>query len=569
MALTRLVETYTYNPTAGIERHIITESELKNISEGKVALTENVRKYFEDRPFTMLEGKQVWRVPVSRYDWKNANGRIYGKDLWENVISSQKETWQGGHGLSDHPLQEDDGSFKDVSVVWLNMGLNEDTKTVWAECIFVGNGKLAEEVMEAGGKVGFSSSGFGELMEDGITVNPKTYLIERVADIVLNPSQNVFGEAGMKVSRESVSVSNKDTKLTETTVETTKKEEKTMSENKLSKMEERKFREDVSIYLTEAERTKDLQDRLSNLNEVLSYFEGVDMPELKTQIEDKVSETKKLIEKAVKEFSDIEETFGTSEAQALKEGIKNIAVDTKLFKRDAEEWKRIAIGLQEEVKKRDAIIESLPTAEAYKTAMNFSRRLKEIAKDKETELLNEIELRDNAIGKAKNAQGKLINEIKSLKDEKLELNEKLQYTLSVTKNLKNKIEEIKSERIDAENTRKRALQEKNRIVIAPQKKYNTSFEEFSESGEVADYYADLEERHGKKILPYKDMILGRKTLGEAMNVYVKALAEMDSGSVRKTDSGIDQDRSRMVESQTGIKIKKSRDLPSRLPDGWE
>jgi hypothetical protein len=65
------------------------------------------------------------------------------------------------------------------------------------------------------------------------------------------------------------------------------------------------------------------------------------------------------------------------------------------------------------------------------------------------------------------------------------------------------------------------------------------------------------------------MILGRKTLGEAMNVYVKALAEMDSGSVRKTDSGIDQDRSRMVESQTGIKIKKSRDLPSRLPDGWE
>jgi hypothetical protein len=51
---------------------------------------------------------------------------------------------------------------------------------------------LAQEILEHNGRVGTSSSGFGEVGPGNI-VDPDTYIIERLADLVLNPSQGTYG----------------------------------------------------------------------------------------------------------------------------------------------------------------------------------------------------------------------------------------------------------------------------------------------------------------------------------------------------------------------------------------
>ena len=146
----------------------------------------------------ITNGPKLYKFPVARIndaDHPNLNGRVYTRELWDNVINKQQDNWKGLCGLSDHPEGDDPGQFKQSSIVWLDMMIDDLNKIVWAIGSFVGQyGHLAQEIIEAGGRIGFSSSGFGELMMDGKTVNPDTYQIERVADIVLNPSQGVYGD---------------------------------------------------------------------------------------------------------------------------------------------------------------------------------------------------------------------------------------------------------------------------------------------------------------------------------------------------------------------------------------
>lgn len=139
---------------------------------------------------------RVWRVPVARYDVVNGNGRNYPKALWENVIQNQRNIWQGFLGLCDHPKEiTDAGDLKNTAVVWYDMQLDPNTNIVWGICTFVGVlGALVQQILEVGGRVGFSTSGFGKTLYDGVTVDPDTFQIERVADVVLNPSQGVFGD---------------------------------------------------------------------------------------------------------------------------------------------------------------------------------------------------------------------------------------------------------------------------------------------------------------------------------------------------------------------------------------
>lgn len=147
-------------------------------------------------------GKQrrFFKFPVSKVNTKedpNLNGRVYNDQLWENVINKQQSVWKGGCGLADHP--EGEGSFKDQAIVWLDA--MKEGKTVYGIGTFIGEyGRMAEDIIDVGGRIGFSSSGFGEFLEDSVTVNPDTYEIERLADLVLDPSQQVYGSSDNEVS---------------------------------------------------------------------------------------------------------------------------------------------------------------------------------------------------------------------------------------------------------------------------------------------------------------------------------------------------------------------------------
>lgn len=48
-------------------------------------------------------------------------------------------------------------------------------------------------MLQAGGDVGLSSSGFGDFEADGKTVDPDSFELERYFDWVLEPSYSVFG----------------------------------------------------------------------------------------------------------------------------------------------------------------------------------------------------------------------------------------------------------------------------------------------------------------------------------------------------------------------------------------
>ena len=139
--------------------------------------------------------KKTYKFPIARYGYLNNNKRIYTRKLWENVINRQKESWQGLCGLADHPKEDaDPGEWKYSSIVWLDMQIG-DNGLVCGIGRFVGPyGALAQDIIDAGGRVGFSSSGFGDVNSLTKEVDPETYQLERVADIVLNPSQNVYGE---------------------------------------------------------------------------------------------------------------------------------------------------------------------------------------------------------------------------------------------------------------------------------------------------------------------------------------------------------------------------------------
>ena len=54
-------------------------------------------------------------------------------------------------------------------------------------------GYLAQEILNHHGRVGTSSSGFGDVNQITRIVDPNTFQIERLADLVLNPSQGTYG----------------------------------------------------------------------------------------------------------------------------------------------------------------------------------------------------------------------------------------------------------------------------------------------------------------------------------------------------------------------------------------
>jgi len=222
MAKQRLYENITLTKAQAIKQsRSLSDADRQEIAESVASHMANggkVTKELKEKANSIIReniGKNKWRLPISRFDFINQNRRRYSKDLWEKVINNQRDIWEGCVGLADHPAQGADPSFKDSAVIWNNLSLDETNKLVWADAIFVGEmGRLAEDILESGGKVGLSTAGLGDLEKvtehvDGnymefYDVIPDEFIIERVADLVPNPSQDVFGFGDMKVSEAAI-----------------------------------------------------------------------------------------------------------------------------------------------------------------------------------------------------------------------------------------------------------------------------------------------------------------------------------------------------------------------------
>ena len=324
----------------------------------------------------ITNGPKLYKFPVARIndaDHPNLNGRVYTRELWDNVINKQQDNWKGLCGLSDHPEGDDPGQFKQSSIVWLDMMIDDLNKIVWAIGSFVGQyGHLAQEIIEAGGRIGFSSSGFGELMMDGKTVNPDTYQIERVADIVLNPSQGVYGdvtdeqhpnieytsqkavvteaikeipnnklseniatETSAPKAKEPLSAILKEKGNTNTetnsVVPETNGENKEMAENVenkkalvLSEAEEKKLKKYIKQFLTESNDIHNPIDRLKELDEIMEMVESGEIHDLKEDVEKELIAERARLEEMVKDAQSIQDEFGVS-AKVFAENAKKVA----------------------------------------------------------------------------------------------------------------------------------------------------------------------------------------------------------------------------------------------------
>lgn len=230
----------------------------------------------------------VRNIPVTKFT-ANENDRIYPPPLWENVI--RKKMAEGTYCLADHPVGDSDGSVKDIVGVWRNFHLNETHGL--ADLYLVGKlGQHFLETLEAGGANGLSSVGFGELQEDGKTVDPESYELLRLSDWVLNPSQRVYAKSD-NIDYNSIN------RLNESQKHTNKKDRYEIMENNITT--NLTVRNNVRQALKESDKALQgkgvsLIEAKQELKDLLTYIPE-EMSESRKQISDRIN----LVESTLKE----------------------------------------------------------------------------------------------------------------------------------------------------------------------------------------------------------------------------------------------------------------------------
>lgn len=524
---------------------------------------------------------EVWRLPVAHYDVKNLNGRIYPKALFENVRDNQRDAWCGLCGLSDHPIKDDDpGLFRDQAVVWHDMDL-DDQGTVFGYASFVGPyGHLAQEILNHHGRVGTSSSGFGDVNQITRIVDPNTFQIERLADLVLNPSQGTYGTyardnhsvapsnfmndmsqsavinykgigpinentqidnsnqitettAGMKgpvddgnpviikstpVNAQSKIIQNNINNEENMTVDATNTAQPTTQvvheSKKLTKAEEKIFRNYVTNFLAESSEDVNPIDRLNECTDILDCFEDGNCIDLKEKVEAQIIAEKHRLEKMVESAVEIQKDYDMSTTEFREASEKNLEA-ALLLKEQIIDYKELVEEAAIRNGKLNEEIENLKKqlSEAREAAdikiKNYNKKL--VASLKESDKSSEeVELLKEAN--------------KVLEDRLAEVRASIKESAN-DEDFKAKYEELK----ESYNT----LSEENKILA--QRKDNIKKSANEKISESEEYIRDLEEQN--------------KTLKESLDSFGEELDRVNE-TIDSKNSEISVLKSMLKESKT-------------------
>ena len=528
----------------------------------------------------ITNGPKLYKFPVARIndaDHPNLNGRVYTRELWDNVINKQQDNWKGLCGLSDHPEGDDPGQFKQSSIVWLDMMIDDLNKIVWAIGSFVGQyGHLAQEIIEAGGRIGFSSSGFGELMMDGKTVNPDTYQIERVADIVLNPSQGVYGdvtdeqhpnieytsqkavvaeaikeipnnklseniavETSAPQAKEPLSAILKEKENTNleinSVVSETNGENKEMAENVenkkalvLSEAEEKKLKKYIKQFLTESNDIHNPIDRLKELDEIMEMVESGEIHDLKEDVEKELIAERARLEEMVKGAQSIQDEFGVS-AKVFAENAKKVAQvadaleeENNSLKENAQKAEKESTLLTEQTHDFETLCAAL--TERVQTLFTENKKLK---KENNVLTVENAALRDKA-----SKVTCLMKEATGLKAD----NQKLK--------LKADLRTRKSAALqESVNEKTAIIEQKNRKLVA-------------ELNNLKETNASLESSNKKFEKKYAILVTRYKELADKLNI-VEADKRKFEEACRKTQTALDESVTEYNKlKETAVKVAK-------------
>jgi len=540
-----------------------------------------------EQKFTEIKGKtyknlRKFRVPISRFT-ENKNNRIYSRKLWENVIANQRHIWEGSVGLAGHA--EDEGDFANVMCVWSNLHIDESAQLVKADVVFVGDlGAKALDVIDAGGRIGFSTSGWGELSEDGKTVVPETYLLERVADIVLTPSQDVWGSLQDELTsleNQSPSDNHSNIKEEEKKISLDKLKEINYKDNnmgntnkitKMSKLEEKRIYKDVMVFLNDAEKLENPIAKLQELTEIKESLDAESFPELCNLLEQAINKTNGEIHSKLENATKLEKIFETSEPEKFQEGLSKLATQARVNEQKVEEWKKISLKLQEQILALQAELNSRPDNSdldnVLKEEDELKNKIREIRASYSNKIASITESYENLEADRKKLDDsltfyseqnkefkKIIKRlIKLYKEEARAVKQMREYYEPVVQGLKSKLKEskVKYDMI----TNYKDIKEIGRT---------TTFDNFAESEDIKKYFFDMYAQYGKDILPIKEKILKSKTLQEASRVVFEYFTEKEKYPVIE---GYDElENLKLAEKITNTRIVRKPLI--KIPKGWE
>lgn len=309
----------------------------------------------------------IRNVPVSRFT-ENLNGRVYPRELDEKII--KEKVAEGTLSLADHP--EDDGSVTKICGVWHNFRLGEHQS--YADWYLVGPiGELIKESLEAGSKgAGISRVGFGEFMEDGKTVNPESYELERLGDCVLNPSQQVYA------TYENLAEPKNDNPIVETI--TNKKKENQPLKEKVEKIENQENEDEVKNMKFEESilrnnLTEGIRKAKANpdIKEAIAFLKEAHVPE-------ELSDIKVRIDTTIAELQEkLNSQKENAEAKVVELTTKNSEMEVELS------------SLNEKYKKAKAIIEKVGLDESINVD-ELKENVKKMAEELSNYELNEKEM---------------------------------------------------------------------------------------------------------------------------------------------------------------------------------
>ena len=147
--------------------------------------TKSKFKVLEHKPKNVLK-----RIQGVLSDFKsNRNGRIYPRELWENVLNSDyvKEMIES-HGLVgelDHPEERLEISLQNVSHVINDMWIEGDQVIGTIDILPTPSGKIVSELLDYGTDIGISSRGAGSVGANNV-VDPDYQFV--TFDFVARPS---------------------------------------------------------------------------------------------------------------------------------------------------------------------------------------------------------------------------------------------------------------------------------------------------------------------------------------------------------------------------------------------
>jgi hypothetical protein len=168
----------------------------------------------KDRP-----GKYIFRGQFARSDKPTENTRLYGPHLWEKEIGRLSDAMKGRmvFGELDHPA---DGRTKLQRVSHILTNLHQEGSEILgeAEILDTPNGRILKAILDAQGKVGVSSRGFGttKVTSNGVHEVQEDFRLHTF-DVVADPAMktaypDLYHEETQKIPEDGMELTLEDLK---------------------------------------------------------------------------------------------------------------------------------------------------------------------------------------------------------------------------------------------------------------------------------------------------------------------------------------------------------------------